>query len=65
MSVPYNDDTRETYIQRMKDGYLHIAHVHHELNHNQPMWLALLYYAIADDLYGEHWDNLQRRTTDE
>ena len=65
MSVPYNDDTRETYIQRMKDGYLHIAMTHHELNHNQPMWLALLYYAIADDLYGEHWDNLQGRTTND
>ena len=56
MSVPYNNDTRETYIKRMKDGYLHIAHSHHELRQETSMWLALLYYAIAEDLYGEHWD---------
>lgn len=61
MSVPYNDDTRQSYVQRMKDGYLHIAHVHHELKQERSMWLALLYYAMAQDLYGEHWDYLQRR----
>jgi hypothetical protein len=56
MSVPYNNDTRETYIQRMKDGFLHIAHSYYELKQENSMWLALLYYAIAEDLYGEHWD---------
>ena len=59
--TPYNTDTRESYIQRMKDNYLHIANLHYELNHDQPVWLALLYYAMAEDLYGEHWDYLQRR----
>ena len=59
--TPYNTDTRESYIQRVKDGYLHIANLHYELNHDQPVWLALLYYAMAEDLYGEHWDYLQRK----
>ena len=59
--IPHNNDTRESYIQRMKDGYLHVANLHYELNHDQPTWLALLYYAMAEDLYGEHWDYLQRR----
>ena len=58
--IPYNTDTRESYIQRVKDGYLHIANLHYELNHDQPVWLALLYYAMAEDLYGEHWDYLKR-----
>lgn len=60
--IPYKSDTRETYIQRMKDGYLHVANVHYELNNNRSMWLALLYYAMAEDLYGEHWDDLKRRS---
>ena len=59
--IPYNTDTRESYIQRVKDGFLHIANLHYELNHDQPVWLALLYYAMAEDSYGEHWDYLQRR----
>lgn len=63
MSVPYNDDTRQSYIKRMEEGYVHIAHVHYELKQERSMWLALLYYAMAEDLYGEHWDYLQRRKT--
>jgi len=58
--TPYNTDTRESYIQRMAEGHLHIANLHYELNHDQPVWLALLYYAMAEDLYGEHWDYLKR-----
>ena len=34
---------------------------HHELKQETSMWLALLYYAIAEDLYGEHWDKLRER----
>ncbi len=61
--IPYKSDTRETYIQRMKENYLHIANIQYELNNNTSMWLALLYYAIAEDLYGEHWDDLERKNT--
>ena len=52
--IPYNTDTRESYVKRMQDGYLHIAMTHHEIGNNRSMWLALLYYAMAEDLYGEH-----------
>ena len=59
--IPYNDDTRESYVQRMADGHLHSAMVRHKLGHEHSMWLFLLYYAMAEDLYGEHWDDLKRR----
>ena len=59
--IPYITDTRESYIQRMKDGHLHVAQVHHKIGNNLSMWLTLLYYAMAEDLYGGHWDDLKRR----
>ena len=58
--IPLNTDTRESYIQRMKDGYLHIAMTHHEINNSRSMWLALLYYAMTEEIYGEHWDYVSR-----
>jgi len=24
------------------------------------MWLSLLYYAMAEEIYGEHWDYVSR-----
>jgi hypothetical protein len=59
--IPYNKDTRETYIQRMADNNLHAATFYHKHGINLSMWVALLYYAMAEDLYGEHWDSLQKR----
>ena len=59
--IPYNTDTRESYVQRMAEGHLHSAMVHHKIGHERSMWLFLLYYAMAEDLYGEHWDDLKRR----
>ena len=64
MSVPYNNDTKETYIQRMQDTYLKLAKTHHKFGNNTSMWLSLMYFAMAEDLYGGHWDYLQRRTHD-
>ena len=61
MTVPYNIDTRESYIQRMKDGHLYVAQVHHKIGNNRSPWLARLYSAMAEDLYGGHWDDLKRR----
>ena len=58
--IPYNDDTRESYVQRMADGHLHSAMVHHKIGHERSMWLFLLYYAMSEDLYGAHWDYLER-----
>lgn len=61
--IPYNHDTREIFVQRMADQYLHVAHRHHELNNERAMWMHLLYYAMAEDIYGTHWDDLKRRNT--
>ena len=60
--IPYNYDTRESFVQRMADNHIHVAMVHHKIGNNRSMWLALLYYAMTEDLYGEHWDHLQRRS---
>lgn len=57
----YNDDTRESYISRMEAEHLHWAEIHHRLGHQRSMWLQLLYRAMSQDIYGEHWDKLQER----
>lgn len=56
--VPYNDDTRETYVQRNADTHLEIAKKHHDLGQDSSSWLQLMYWAMAEDIYGEHWDKL-------
>ncbi len=58
MTVPLNTDTRETYVNRQADEHLHWAEVHHRLGHGRSSWLQLLYYAMAEDIYGTHWDKL-------
>lgn len=52
----YNDDTRESYIERQKEGQLWVAKRHHELGNNLSMWQALFTWAMCEDVYGEHWD---------
>jgi hypothetical protein len=62
MTVPYNDDTRETYVQRMKDSHLELARKFSDLpSCTRSMYLQLFYWAMAEDVYGEHWDKLERR----
>ena len=61
--IPYNDDTRESYVQRMADTHLHVAMGHHKIGNNRSMWLQLLYYAMAEDVYGTHWDRLKEKNT--
>lgn len=59
--TPFKNDTRESYVKRMKESHLRLAKAHHKLGHERSMGLFLLYYAMAEDLYGEHWDDLKRR----
>lgn len=59
--IPYNDDTRQTYVERHKEDHLLLAKFAHERGIHRSMWLQLFYYAMAEDIYGEHWDDLQRR----
>ena len=63
MSVPYNDDTREAYLARWQARHLFLAMTHHALGHERSMWIQLFTWALADEIYGEHWDYLQRRKT--
>ena len=60
MTVPYNDDTRQSYVNRWADQHLHVAMTHHKIGNNRSMWLSLLYYAMAEEIYGEHWDYVSR-----
>lgn len=61
MTVPYNDETRESYIKREKEKHLHIAEIHHRLGNKRSTWLSLLYWAMSDDIYGDHWDEVDAR----
>ena len=65
MSVPYIDDTRESYVARQKAEHLYWAKIHFELKSKETisMWIALLNYAMSEDLYGNHWDKLQEKNT--
>lgn len=61
MSVPYNDDTRESYVNRMKANHLAVAETHHDLGNDLSMWQALFTWAQAEEIYGDHWDKLNER----
>ena len=61
MSVPYNDDTRESYIERMKAIQLGIAEKCHDLGQGRSMWLYLFTWVQCEEIYGGHWDDLKAR----
>ena len=63
MTVPYNSDTRETYVKRMEENHLAQAEKYYDLGITLSMWQHLLYYAMAEDIYGEHWDKLKEKNT--
>jgi len=62
MSIPHNDDTRESYIERMKATCLDIAETHHTLRNELSMWQHLFTWAQCEEIYGEHWDRLHDKT---
>ena len=57
-----NTDTRESYITRQAESHLELAKRHHELGNSLSRWLQLLTWAQAEEIYGEHWDRMHRRT---
>ena len=61
MSVPYNDDTRESYVGRMTAMHLALAEIHHYLNNKLSMWLHLSTWVQCEEIYGGHWDDLKTR----
>ena len=60
MTFIFKGESRNDYIQRAKDIHLFVAKSHHKINNNRSMWLALLYWAMAEDIYGEHWDKWEK-----
>ena len=54
-------DTRESYVTRQAEWHLELAKRHHELGNDLSMWLQLLTWAQAEEIYGEHWDRVHRR----
>lgn len=59
MSVPYNDDTRESYIKRHEEGQLWVAKRHCELGNELSMWQALFTWVQCEEIYGTHWDKIR------
>lgn len=63
MTVPYNTDTRETYVKRMEASHLLVAEMHHDLGNTLSMWQQLFTWAQAEEIYGTHWDTLKEKNT--
>jgi hypothetical protein len=61
MSVPYNDDTRESYVERMTAMHLALAEMHHARGQGRSMWLHLFTWVRCEEIYGGHWDDLKAR----
>jgi hypothetical protein len=61
MSVPSNDDTRESYVDRMTAMHLGLAKRHHAHRQGRSMWLHLFTWVQCEEIYGEHWDDLKTR----
>ena len=63
MSVPYNDDTRESYIERMKAMHLALAETktHYYRANELSVWLHLFTWVQCEEIYGGHWDDLKTR----
>lgn len=57
--IPYIEERREDYVKRAKEQHLILAHMFEKhASTERSMWLQLFYWAMADDLYGEHWDKI-------
>lgn len=61
MSVPYNDDTRQSYVGRHRALHLDMAETHYDLGNKLSMWLQLFTWAQAEEIYGTHWDKLKEK----
>jgi truncated hemoglobin YjbI len=57
----YNDDTRETYVERRKAENLAQAKRSYEINgSHRNVWIFLFQWAMAEEEYGEHWDKVHK-----
>ena len=63
--IPYIKERREEYVSRAKEQHLILAHMFGKhTSTERSMWLQLFYWAMADDIYGAHWDKLQEKAND-
>ena len=60
--IPENSDTRESYVTRQAENHLELAKCHHAIGNDLSMWIQLLTWAQAEEVYGEHWDKVHRGT---
>ena len=58
MSIPYINETREAYKDRMERMHLWVAETHYKLGNERSMWVQLFTYAMVEDFYGAHWDKI-------
>ena len=62
MSIPHKDDTRESYVERMKATYLDIAEKQYAaVGDTLTMWQHLFTWVQCEEIYGGHWDDLNAR----
>ena len=59
MSMPYIDESRQDYIDRVKGNQLRFAELHHERGNERGMWDHLFTWVQCDEIYGEHWDRVR------
>ena len=58
----YNDDTRETYVERRKAENLAQAERSYEINgSHRNVWIFLFQWAMAEEEYGDHWDKIHMK----
>ena len=60
MSVPYNNEAREAYVARHAEKHLTVAGMHYALGHDHAMWIQLFTWGLCEEIYGEHWDKIQK-----
>jgi hypothetical protein len=64
MTFIFPNESRQDYINRAADIHLFVAKSHHKIGNNRSMWLALLYWAMAESIYGEHWDKHENQAAE-
>ena len=65
MSIPHNNDTKESYIKRHEEGQLWVAKRHCELGNELSMWQALFTWVQCEEIYGKHWDKINGKTNND
>lgn len=60
MTVPHLHDTELSYVARWKESHMYWAKRQYEIGNEQSMWIQLFTWAMANDIYGEHWKSVKQ-----